>query len=321
MKLGLMTDSLSGLSFDEMLDVASSLGITELEFPTGGWSTAPHLDIDSLLEDEQLRAEFLGKVRDNGLKISALNINGNQLHPEFGDTVDELVHKTVDLAHMFDVDTVVCMSGLPGGAPGERTSNWVTTSWPPETGKILDYQWNEIAIPYWRALSKYGEERGVRFAVEMHGHQLVYNAATLLRLREAVGPNVGANLDPSHPMWMGADPRQVARALEGAIHNVHAKDVRLQPEIVAVQGVLDTQPVDKARTRAWNFVTMGNGYPGGKHFWGQFLTDLRAAGYDGVLAIENEDIQMDAVEGVRQCVRLLEDILLVAPPSWRPADI
>ena len=40
----------------------------------------------------------------------------------------------------------------------------------------------------------------MRFAVEMHGDQLVYNTATLLRLREAVGDVVGANLDPSHPM-------------------------------------------------------------------------------------------------------------------------
>lgn len=321
MKIGLVTDSLSSMTFEHMLDTAAELGIDEVEFATGGWSEAPHIDIDLLLSDATARDRFAGAVRDRGLKISALNANGNQLHPVIGDTVDAVVRKTVDLAGLMGIETVVLMSGLPGGGPQDLNPNWVTTSWPPETQTILDYQWNQVAIPYWRDLADHGRRAGVRFAVEMHGTQLVYNAATLLRLREAAGDVVGANLDPSHPVWMGADPRMVARALTGAIHHMHAKDSRFQPDVVAINGVLGTQPPEQAADRPWNYVTLGLGYPGGAQFWGQFLTDLRAAGYDGALSIEHEDVQMDAVEGLAHTVALLRSVMLVKPPSWRPAAI
>lgn len=321
MELGLVTDSLASMPFEEMLSTAAGLGITAIELPTGGWSSAPHCDVRGLLADAAARDRFAGTVRDHGLRISALNINGNQLHPVIGPEVDSLVHATVDLAHELGVGTVVLMSGLPGGAPGDSTPNWVTTSWPPETQTILDYQWNEVAIPYWKALGEYGRAKGVRFAIEMHGDQLVYNAATLLRLREAVGDVVGANFDPSHPMWMGADPRAMTGALAGAVYNVHAKDSRINERIAAVNGLLDTQTVDKAATRAWNYVTLGLGRPGGRQFWGQLLCDLRASGYDGVLSIEHEDVLYDAVEGLASTVGLLKEVAPVAPASWEPQDI
>lgn len=321
MRIGLLTDSLSALPFEEMLDAAAGLGIRELEFGTGGWSEAPHLDVHAVLNDATARDRFLGALRERELSISALNINGNQLHPVIGERVDETVRATVRLAGLLGVETVVLMSGLPGGAPGDSTPNWITTSWPPETQTILDYQWNEVALPYWRGLAGLGREHGVRFAVEMHGKQLVYNAATLLRLREAVGDVVGANLDPSHPIWMGVDPRLLARELDGAIHHVHMKDARLEPSVASVMGVLDTQPVDAARSRAWNYVTLGHGQPGGQQFWAQFLADLRSSGYDGVLSIEHEDVGVDALEGVRQSVELLRPIVPTLPPSWVPAAL
>ncbi len=321
MRIGMVTDSLAALGFEEMLNTAAALGITDLEFPTGGWSSAPHIDVERLLEDESARKRFTSAIADRGLRISALNANGNQLHPQIGPEVDAVVHRAVELASLLDVPTVVLMSGLPAGAPGDTTPNWITTSWPPETQTILDYQWNDVAIPYWKKLSAFGQERGVRFAVEMHGAQLVYNAETLLRLRDAVGENVGANLDPSHPMWMGADPRIVARTLSGAIHNVHAKDSRFQQHIVAAHGILGTQPPEQYSQRPWNFVTLGLGYPGGQQFWGQFLCELRSAGYDGVLSIEHEDVILDSVEGLEQTVNLLRAVLPVKPPSWKPQDI
>lgn len=301
--------------------MASEAGVEQVEFCTGGWSEAPHIDLDRLLEDRKERDRFLGSVHDRGMTVSALNANGNQLHPVIGRKVDEVVRKSVELARLLDVPTIVLMSGLPAGGPNDVNPNWVTTSWPPETQTMLNYQWNEVAIPYWRDLAALGRQKGIRFAVEMHGTQLVYNADTLLRLRDAVGDVVGANLDPSHPMWMGADPRMVARALSGAIHNVHAKDSRLQPHVVAVNGLLGTQPPEQAQHRPWNYVTLGLGYPGGQQFWGQFLSDLRAAGYDGVLSIEHEDVGMDALEGVVQTVALLKSVMLTKPPSWRPADV
>jgi sugar phosphate isomerase/epimerase len=81
MRIGLVTDSLGNLSFDEMLKTAANSGIQALEFGCGGWSSAPHLDLDTLLENETERRNFLAKIRDHGLEIEALNCSGNQLAP------------------------------------------------------------------------------------------------------------------------------------------------------------------------------------------------------------------------------------------------
>lgn len=321
MRIGLLTDSLSALSLEEVASAAEALGVTDLEFCTGGWSQAPHLDLRRMLADRQHRERFTQLLAAHGLRISALNANGNQLHPRSGAAHDATVRDTVELAALLEVPTVVLMSGLPGGAAGDATPNWITSSWPPETQDILDYQWNEVALPYWADLATLGARRGVRFAVEMHGQQLVYNPSTLLRLRSAIGDIVGANVDPSHLMWQGADPRLAVRALTGAIHHVHAKDARLQHQSVGVDGVLGTQPPEEHESRPWNYVTLGHGQLGGQQFWAQLFSDLRAAGYEGVLSIEHEDVLVDAGEGVAQAVALLRAVAPTKQPSWKPADV
>jgi hypothetical protein len=51
------------------------------------------------------------------------------------------------------------------------------------------------AIPYWRGLVAEASAHGVdRLCLELHGQQQVYNVRTLFRLRDGVGPVVGANL-------------------------------------------------------------------------------------------------------------------------------
>ena len=52
MQIGLMTDSVAALSATETLDLAAELALDTIEFATGNWSTAPHLDLDRLLADE-----------------------------------------------------------------------------------------------------------------------------------------------------------------------------------------------------------------------------------------------------------------------------
>ncbi len=204
MKIGMITDSLGHLAFDELLPTVAELGLEMLEFACGNWSSAPHLDLDAMLESEGKRREFLAKVKDHGLAISALNCSGNQLAPgDTGRRHDEVVRKTFRLAKLMDIDRVVMMSGLPGG-PGDRNPNWITTAWPPRATEILNWQWDEVAIPYWRDLAAFGRDLGItRIAIEIHGAMLVYNTETLLRLRAAAGETVGANFDPSLMMWMG----------------------------------------------------------------------------------------------------------------------
>src|SRR5437879_10682961 len=161
MKIGMITDSLGKLSFDELLDTAAELGIGRLEFAGGNWSSAPHLALDVLLDSAAARREFAASLADHGITLSALNCSGNPVHPgEHGNRHREVTRKTIALAGLMGVERVVMMSGCPGG-PGDANANWVTTCWPPETATILAYQWDEVLVPLWRDLVAYETEHGV----------------------------------------------------------------------------------------------------------------------------------------------------------------
>lgn len=308
MRIGLVTDSLGHLSLDEMLETAANLGIQALEFCCGGWSSAPHVNLDLLLEAERERANFAAKIRDHGLEISALNCSGNQLAPgERGKSNDRVVRKTMKLAQFLGIRRLVMMSGLPGG-PGDQNANWITTAWPPEGREILRFQWDEVAIPYWRSLVNRARDHGIeKICVEQHAHQLVYNTETLLKLRDTVGEVVGVNFDPSHALWMGGDPLRAIRQLQGAIYHVHAKDTRIDPHNCEINTLLETKPNERVAERSWNYVTLGYGHS--EIWWRDFVIQLKQNDYDDVLSIEHEDYSLSPLVGVQKSIELLSNAI------------
>jgi sugar phosphate isomerase/epimerase len=303
MRIGLVTDSLGHLDRESMLDACRAMGIEALEIGCGAWSQAPHLDLDAMLASDTERRALLQSIERRGLDLVALNCSGNPLHPGPSGTAHRSVaERTIRLARLLGVKRVVMMSGCPGG-PGDANANWITTAWPPETAEVLAWQWQERLIPFWREIVTLAEASGVTLALELHGQQAVYNVPSMLRLRDAVGPRVGANLDPSHLMWMGADAMAAAKALGPAIHHVHAKDTRINKHNVALSSVIDTTAMADHAHRAWSYVTLGDGNP--LPWWREFLASLRAAGYDDVLSIEHEDVSCTPEEGVQRSVELL----------------
>jgi sugar phosphate isomerase/epimerase len=321
MQLGLITDSLGSRPLEQVLDTAAELGMETVEIATGNWSESPHANLHELVKSATARNVLAESISSRGLTLSALNANGNQLHPVTGPAHDRVVRDTIRVASEMGVPTVVLMSGLPG-ARGEKAPNWITTSWPPETLEILEYQWTEVAEPYWIELAEFARAHNVRLAVEMHGRQLVFNVATMKRLQGIVGDDVvGANLDPSHLMWMGADILAVIRALGSSIFHVHAKDARIERPNAAVNGILDTLPPARTADRSWNYVTLGLGHPGGAAFWADFVYTLQSVGYNGPLNIEHEDVIVNSGEGVRKSAELLRSVVLRDAPDWAPARI
>lgn len=306
MEIGLLTDSLSTLTRAEALDTAAELGVDTVEIGLGGthggWSPAPHADLVELLTDPTARDTLHRDITSRGLRLEAFNAAGNPLHPVDGDRDDRVLRGALQLAEEFGIGTVVTMSGLPA-KPGDTFPAWITTVWPPENLQLLEHQWT-VAVDYWGDLATEAQRRGVKIAVEMHANQLVYSVPGLLKLREAVGDTIGANFDPSHLLWMGADPIAAIAALDGAIHHVHAKDTRIENRS-AVASRLETIPNERTTERAWNYVAVGTGHPDGVGFWTRFADALQDAGYDGPLSIENEDYTL----GQRDSVALAVDTL------------
>lgn len=319
MKLGFVTDSLGALPLHEILKHAERMGLSGLEVNTGGWSTAPHFNLAQMLDSAASRREFKRSFENHNLEIIALNANGNPLHPTQPEQ-GQCLKDTIRVAGELGIKTVCTMSGLPEGQAGDRMPNWVVASWPPETQTILRYQWEERLLPFWSEIADLARENGVeRIALELHGSQYVYNVRSLLKLRDAIGPVIGANLDPSHLFWMGADPLAAAEALGEALYHVHAKDTLLNAPVQAVDSLLENGSLMDVAARSWSYITLGFGH--GEQWWRQFCYRLKMAGYDGWLSVEHEDVLLNSLEGLEKSVALLKGVMPVAASDFKPQAI
>jgi sugar phosphate isomerase/epimerase len=121
-------------------------------------------------------------------------------------------------------------------------------------------------------------------------------------LREAVGPTLGVNFDPSHLIWMGGDPVSAIEALDDCIYHVHGKDSRIEAQ-AKINGLLDVKHATPARGRAWNFVSLGRGKSADA--WRDIIRALRAVGYDDTISIENEDYSLSSDEAVSVSIATL----------------
>jgi sugar phosphate isomerase/epimerase len=319
MKLGVFTPVFGKLSVDQMFAKIRALRhVTAVEIGTGGWPGRDHLDIDALLDDRAKTAEYRRRFADAGLTISALSCHGNPLHPDAATArgYDDIFRRTVRLAEQMEVPVVVTFSGCPGDSDTATHPNWVTTPWPPEFLEILEWQWEKRAIPYWSGAARFAAEHGVKVALEAHPGFIVYNVDSALRLRSAVGANVGVNFDPSHFFWQGVDVPAAIRALGDAIFHVHAKDVALNPQNVAINGVIDTKTYRRMPERSWLFRSVGWGHD--ELEWKRIVSALRLAGYDHVMSIEHEDALASVDEGLRAAVDMLARVVLTEPPvkAW-----
>lgn len=312
MKLGLFTDGLAMMPFDQMLDAVVDMKIEVLEFGTGGYSNAPHLNMETLLASAQARKDFLASIESRGLKIAALNCSANPLWPgEKGKKHAKDIEDTFHLAELLEVKHIVSQSGLPSGSPTDTCLNWVTHTYPPEMTEILEYQWG-VAVDFWSKAAALAQSCGVEtIALENHPMNLVFSVDTLMRLRGAIGPIIGLNLDPSHLFYMGGDPMQIARKLSraGCIFHVHGKDTVIDTEIKGLN-VIELHPYNEsASARAWNYVSVGYGHD--HLWWKQFFEALALGDYHGPVCIEVEDPMMpNNLVAIQKSAAFLHDTML-----------
>ena len=312
MKVGVFSAILSGLPLEKALDHIAGLGCDTVEIGTGAYPGNAHCKPADLLKNTGKLKEFVAAVKERGLEISSLSCHGNPIHPnaKLAKEHHDVFQATVKLAGKIGVEVVTTFSGCPGDHAGAKYPNWVTCPWPNDFLDILDWQWNKVAIPYWKKQVKFATDHGIKkIALEAHPGFLVYNPETMLKLRDATESKVlGANFDPSHFFWQGIDPVKAVRKLAGAIHHVHAKDTGLYKINADYDGYLDTKPYSDEKNRAWIFRTVGYGH--GADFWTDFVSTLRLVGYDGTLSMEHEDSLMSPNEGLRKGVEFLKGIVL-----------
>jgi sugar phosphate isomerase/epimerase len=315
MRIGVFSVLFQDLPFERALDKVVDFGLTAVEIGSGGYPGSHHCPVDELLNSADKRQAYLDAVASRDMIISAFSCHYEPLHPnrQIAQESDEIFRKSVRLASLMEVPVVNVLSGTPAGAPGDTMPNWVTCPWPTHNLEILDYQWNEVGIPYWSRAAAFAGDNGVKIGVEMHPGMLIYNVETMLRMRAEAGPALGCNFDPSHLFWNGVDPVAAIRALGDAIVHVHGKDSYVDRINVSVNGCNDHKPYDRIADRAWTFRSIGYGHS--TKTWKDIVSALRLVGYDYVISIEHEDALMSIEEGLAKGVATLQEACIFEPPG------
>ena len=324
MKLGAYTACLHDKSLEETLAILRNLGLNSIEVNAGGFIGTPHIPVEELLESEAAREKYLAVFADYGIELTALNCNGNPLHPDPQIHHADDLKRTIRLAGLLGIKTVVAMSGLPGTDPDGKRPSWTVIPWDSVYKETLDYQWN-VAVPFWKDIQKLAAESDVQVAIEMHPHNLVFNPATLKRLVELTTPeggenHVGAEMDPSHLFWQHIDPVRAIEDLGELVFFAAAKDTLIH-ETAAINGVLDdrfewipaeVKPVGLGgrytvtkwpEVPGWSFVAVGRGHD--VDFWSRFLVALHEHTTVTAVNIEHEDATFGQVEGLEYAARNL----------------
>jgi len=310
--IGVFDPVYNHLSIDEMLDKVSALGLEAMEIGTGGYPNNKHCPLDELIEDKSKARAWQKRFEDKGIRVATLSCHGNPVHPDAQHAAKDAdtFKKTVLLAEMLDIKVIVGFSGCPGGTPTDKQPNWITYRWPPEYNEMLEWQWKEKVIPYWKDAAAYARSHGIkRLALEMHPNFVVYNPRTLLKLREAAGEEIGANCDLSHLFWQGCDPVEVIHFLgkQGAIFHAHMKDTVIFPENAAKYGVLNfASEASELAEASDTFRAVGYGHSA--TLWKSVIQAYMDIGYEGILSIENEDPILPGPVGVERAAYVLKNV-------------
>ncbi len=289
MRLGLYNAILHDRPLADALTVIGDLGLTGIELNSGGFLPATHIPtFDDILVSDTARDDFLGIFEGTGVQIAGLNANGNPLHPNpvIGEKHAEDVRRSIRLAERLGQHRLVTMSGLPAGEPGGIRPNWIVNAWNSAALDVLDYQWDIAARLLARDRpSRRGPRGEGRAGASPAEHRLQ------LRRRAQAHRTDGGNARRRGarriaPVLAAMDPVAVVRHLGELVFQAAAKDVRINPEWVALNGVLDNSfrrlsPEEPRvnlggdewanewpKNSAWDFVALGKGHD--VEFWTEF---------------------------------------------------
>jgi sugar phosphate isomerase/epimerase len=313
--LSVVSTALPGANLTEALAYCKRLGIDAIEVGAGGFFPKTLCDPAYLLSDRAALAKFRAEFERSGVRLCAFAIHGQPLHPdtEIASRYRKEFEAACNLANEIGLDKLTLLAGLPEGAPGDMTPNWVFYPFPLDGSEVVSWQWEERLLPYWHRTAEVARSAGVRLCFEMHPNDLVYQPSGLLRLREAIGPVAGANLDPSHLFWQGMDIPAVIHQLGNAIYHVHAKDAAANLAVLNYDGWLDPRLQSNPAARSWNFRTVGYGHD--ELFWRDYVSTLRLVGYDDAVSIEHEDALIDPLEGLEKAVAILRSVIPRKPAA------
>ena len=326
MKVGILTKILREKTFEEALEQISSVGYEAITLGSGGLSNNPedHCNAERLVNNPEELKRFMALIEKYNLEVTCIANPSNPVHPQkaIAEKLDRELRDCILLAEKMGVDRISTFSGCPGDHENAMYPNWISYAWPYDFSHVLKWQWEEVLIPYWKDLVQFAREHHVnKIGLEFHPGFCVFNPKTLIKLREAVGPELGVCLDVSHLLWMGMDPVVVIEKLKDCVWQVHGKDVTFRPNALAENGVIEIGGFGDLTERSWYFSIPGYGHD--LTLWKKIVHALQMIGYDKDICFEHEDALVGRDEGIVKAYDFLSQAILSEPAgncSWT-ADV
>lgn len=154
----------------------------------------------------------------------------------------------------------------------------------------------------WEPILDLCRDTGIRYALEVHPGQLAFDLYSAEMVLDAVHgrEELGFTFDPSHLHWQGVDPVEFLRRFPDRIYNVHIKDVAIT--LNGRSGLLNSYFPHGDPRRGWQFRSPGRGGLD----WENIIRTLNAIGYEGPLAVEWKDSDMDRDHGAEEACKFVQ---------------
>ena len=321
MKLGFFAANYAHLPLEEIAKIMVAHGYEMMELSC--YIGNGQMECDEILQGNN--AQKLKKMLEGyGIGISALSNHADSiliLGP-WGEDTDALYKGTKEEKIKYGTESLI-KTAQAANALGVSVVNGFTgvTNWgryfpfPCAQGwGGMEQEFVELFVPI---LDKF-KEYGVKFAVEPHPNNMIYDIHTAKRALELVDnhPSLGYNLDPANLIYLGLRVENFIDALGDRIFHVHAKDGEIVEHNIQYGGILmqgDWQRLDRAfrfRIPGWGSVP-----------WKKVITELSMVGYDFVLSYEHEDVTMSVGDGVEKVAAFLKPLIIKAPYEGRKDKI
>jgi sugar phosphate isomerase/epimerase len=293
-----MTAALPMLTLDQLAPWAAESGYQMLEIAcwpaekaTRRYGGVSHIDCETI--DKTKAREIRAMIANEGLDISSLGYYPNPLDPDPAVSEVAFTHikRVIDAAVLLEVEIVGTFIGADPKKSNEENLETFAKVWPP--------------------IIAYSAERGIKIAIENcpmlwpdtwpGGTNLATTPAIWRRMFEMIpSDNFGLNYDPSHLVWQFIDYIRPIHEFREKLFHVHAKDMRVDRELLYQDGVLGCG-------FRWAIPKL----PGlGDVNWNAFASALYEVGYDFVISVEHEDRSFEGTEeAIKRGFDLTHDVL------------
>jgi sugar phosphate isomerase/epimerase len=262
---------------------AGEYGFGGMEILAGPGSN--HIDLTNFTQADAERVKSLMERRALLISSLAAYVNNTDSDPEKRAAANDTVRKAVDAAALLGVDVVCTLAGHPVAGKTKM--------------QTIEQDCAEVFPP----LADYAERKGVKLALENWYATNIQHLGHWDRLFQVVpNPNFGLNFDPSHLLWQDIDYIHAVEVFAPRIFHSHAKDTAINETKKRWIG-------NQHDGDWWRYVIPGLG----KVDWGEYLSALRANGFNGVLSIEHEDGAVGREEGFLIAKKYLEQFFI---PAW-----